>query len=243
MEGEVQTRKSLLDVIRDRFDKMGKERRTDSRIVFVLELNAKVPGAPDAASKYFNELVTKANAELEGVGLTGILFCLPAAIVHLIEGPSKELYKMLREVQTTLSTKRRHNPLFTRGKVVVSTQDIPHRAFPRWGFKVMGGVRGEAKDREPEPAGTMVSEMYHNLLGLGKHFSAIDHTDASEWQGLLDSMRSKHAELLPLGEEPAIILVAPDCATVELFLEIYDSPISITLDADLVWPAPAPLKY
>lgn len=238
----VQERTSLLDVIRERFDKMGK-RISVSRMVFVLELNAKVPSAAEAGNKYFSDFVAGSEATGSEEGLSGLLVCLPSAVVHLVEGPSKELYRMLREVQAVLEKKKRENPLFVRGKVVVSTQDIPVRAFPRWGSKVMGGVRAEAKDREPEPAGTLVSEMYHNLLTLGKHFSAIEYQNDGEWQKMLDGMRSKHAELLPLGDEPAVIIVATDCADVSLFLEIYDSPISITLDADLVWPAPAPLKY
>ena len=54
---------------------------------------------------------------------------------------------------------------------------IPSRAFRRWGCKVFGGTRAEARERDPEPAGALVSEVYHNLLLVGKKFAQPEFED------------------------------------------------------------------
>ena len=53
----------------------------------------------------------------------------------------------------------------------------PSRAFRRWGCKVFGGTRAEARERDPEPAGALVSEVYHNLLLVGKKFAQPEFED------------------------------------------------------------------
>lgn len=230
MEVSDESRTSLLDVVRERYNKAGRTSQT-ARMVVVLNLNPKAQSAPEDSEGWHDAFI-KANNSDDEDRITGLLLCMPESCVHIVEGPSKKLYQMLHELQSVISRRKDSTRIFTQGKVVVSTQDITSRAFRRWGCKVMGGTRAEARDRDPEPAGMLVSEVYHKLLRVGNKFAECQ--DDESYDKLLVNIRSKCQGLLPIGDEPQAFLIAPDCATIRTFLQIYDSPVSINLYSGLV---------
>lgn len=59
----------------------------------------------------------------------------------------------------------------------------------------------------------------------------------------LDNLRQRYPQYLPSNERVTALAGWDKVTSLAEFLAIYDEPVELTLESNLVWPAPAPLLY
>jgi len=233
-------RNTLLDVITESLQRQGKTELLD-RIVYVGRLTDVVPNRKDFSS-YFESFFTKYHHDVvvpesvtTGSNVTGILLVLQQTCLHFIEGSSKTLKAHIRDLHSTPKAKRIIDDI----KIIVATEDIPYRAFPSWVTRVLNIGRNvtpsdppsEIEDLEPQ-----ISETYLNLLQLGR---GLSEQDPGRLEEVLDALRTRYKDQLPSNEQLNTFIQSDDTFEIGEWLEVYDSPIDIQLERDLIWPVPS----
>eukprot|EP00296_Roombia_truncata_P000657 JP436342.1.p1 GENE.JP436342.1~~JP436342.1.p1 ORF type:complete len:233 (-),score=10.90 JP436342.1:111-809(-) len=226
-------RQSLMDVIQERNRKLGKN-QSICRVVYAIRLVNRSDSPQEALTWHETWIQRWTNKDTEKA--TGILLAMPSNLIHVLEVPSKLVYSLLREIKDAMG----HKALFESCKVLVSTQDIASRVFPIWGGKLISLPRSDANHDGNDKVTQMVSDVYGNLIRLGKKLSALDE---SEVRQNMDALRSKYTDLLPMNDEVGVFLASKGCTDLTMFLDIYDRPIDLVLDSELVWPIPQPLNF
>lgn len=222
---------SLLDTIQKRFaDEGGRESVT--RLLYI----GTIPktSTPRIVCSYHEDFLKEIDADV-----SGLMILQPDTFLNLIEAAPDAIMALLRHIA---KQDDEAEPALDNVRVLASSEDCPSRAFVSWSYRSVN-LKPEmsiALD-EDDVVGTCY-ETYSKLVQLGHRLNDADlsHADIS---AALDNLRQRYAEFIPSNERLKAFTGLKGVTTLQEYLEIFDAPIEVNLDRELVWPPPPALEY
>ncbi|XP_061414431.1 testis-expressed protein 47 isoform X1 [Lethenteron reissneri] len=204
------------------------------RLIYVGQLH------PDLADKrelaeYYERLFARLHKHHQGEAAYGLLLIYPTAVIHTVECGSESIYAILRDLRDM--EQREERALLQGVKIVVVSHDLPNRLFQQWFWQVLNlpATRLEGDGGATESTVNLASEAITHVLKLGLH---LLHSPKVSMRQALESVRERHPDLLLPQDTLAHLLSCHGLLTPAEFLTAYDRPFHLTLDSELVWPAP-----
>eukprot|EP00743_Colponemidia_sp_Colp-15_P001163 GILK01001276.1.p1 GENE.GILK01001276.1~~GILK01001276.1.p1 ORF type:complete len:253 (-),score=27.33 GILK01001276.1:133-837(-) len=229
--GNEAPRLSLLEVIQDKLQ----NKEPITRLFLVAKVNELGASRADVGAWVRNWL-KKEQIEKD---VTGLLLTLGPFCVHILESSTRNIVSYLRAIQVDKDAS------LEDVKVLCCTEQNPHRVFPTWASRllsVQGASLGTELEHDTTPPADAVWTTYSNMLKIGNRISTVKQSLGSI-DGLLNTLKSQVSDLLPTNEQLAIFLASPNYLTLADYLDVYDAPVHILLENELVWPVQAGLTY
>lgn len=168
----------------------------------------------------------------ESANVTGILVGQGNSVLHLLEGPSDSVLRILSRLS---AHEHFSEPAIQAGRIVYCVEDRPQRYFPEWfGGPPLQQRESHGEDFTSETSKDVVHELSVNLFEIGK--------------GLQLQMES-HEEVelsryaLPGSKLVAALASSSDFFTLEEYVEVYAAPYHIELDTEKTFPLEKLVQY
>lgn len=223
--------RSLYDVIRQ----LRTQRSQISRLLYVGRLNTE-----DRLSRIdIGEETEKWIFDNGKDDFTGIQLSIAQHFIHILESSSTDsLYSLLHWLRRLNETE---HPPFSALNVIALTEDNPTRLYGFWAQKTipakasneeMSYIRGEEK----------ASEVYTNMCMIGQKVSQILGPKVNTGSALASALNSTATDLIPSPELLAA-LCSDKFPALEDFWDMYQGPINVVQDNELIWPTPPELEF
>ena len=177
-----------------------------------------------------HRVIVENEVNKEGVNVTGLLLGQGNTVLHLIEGPS---YSVLRILQR-LSEQDHFKDGVQMGRIVYSVEDRPMRFFPEWYSCLIAEKRSPSDDFNAESSKDVVLELASGLLEVGRGLQASSSADV-EISRYADQLPGKNL-LLAFSSSPLFFTLGEYVAT---FVE----PIHVDVDTEQCWPLERTVAY
>ncbi|XP_012368579.2 testis-expressed protein 47 [Octodon degus] len=170
-----------------------------------------------------------------GEAVTGLLLIYPTSMLHILESSSSTLQQILLDF---LSQEKKEKEFWIQKlKIVVISHNIPTRVFMQWHTSVVRAPIMYLDDvTQSQSLKEIVTDFLTRTHKLALH---LFKTPKVKTKGLDDNLQNAAPSLL-LPEQIIKYLCnseeLPDPAT---FLSMYNKPIDIILDSEVVWPVPS----
>jgi len=171
--------------------------------------------------------------------VTGLLLLLESGWIMTVEGPSADLIAFLRKLHQQLAAGK----MVSTAKVVSCQEDVRSRYFPTWAHHKMSVLRSNYAEIEGEGAlSALLAETSIGMLKLGKALSANGGSVSvlDRWES---SDAPKELADMPSNERIGQLLEVPDVTPLELFMDIFESPVDVMMESERVWPPPMAQPY
>ncbi|CAM9684669.1 unnamed protein product [Ectocarpus sp. 8 AP-2014] len=124
----------------------------------------------------------------------------------------------------------------TQVKILVSSEDCPAPYFAKW-FHYNIQLNAESNvDIDKEDPVEASWGVYDKLVELASEMRQHSGTSVSE-------LKRKYNHLVPSNERVLGLAETEKNTSLSEYLQIYDTPISATLESERVWPIPALIRY
>jgi len=222
---------SLLDTIQKRFaDEGGRESVT--RLLYI----GLIPktSSQRAVCTYHEEFLKEIDADV-----SGLMILQADTFLNLIEAAPDAIMALLRHIAKQAEEER---PCLETVRVLASSEDCPSRAFVSWSYRSVNLKAEMSLVLDEEDVVGTSYETYSKLVQLGQQLNDADLTHA-DISAALDNLRQRYADFIPSNERLKALTSVPGITTLEEYLDIFDAPIEVALDRELVWPPPPALEY
>eukprot|EP00062_Callorhinchus_milii_P008922 gi/632952176/ref/XP_007891712.1/ PREDICTED: uncharacterized protein C7orf62 homolog isoform X2 [Callorhinchus milii] len=184
-------------------------------------------------SDYYETLFHRIQAEHQEETLTGLMLLHPTCAVHLLESSTDRLYAVIRDLARTSEGDQ---ATMKNTKILVLSHNIPSRLFQQWHGRIINLPVTLLMDNiEQEPMDKLVPECLSLLLKLGVHLLA---NPKKAIIGMNDSVAEEVRHLIIKENTINYLCERPEFDTPQQFLEVYDKPVYVLQESELVWPAP-----
>ncbi|XP_051817515.1 testis-expressed protein 47 [Antechinus flavipes] len=204
-----------------------------------LFLVGKISGEVDKKmiTEYYEQLYQCILKVHLGENVTGIFLIYPTTILHILESSTGTLYRILQDY---VSHEENKDEFFLQDlKILVMSHNIPTRLFMQWYTSVVTVPVMYLEDITQSQSKTeVITECITLVLKLGMYL--LKNVKVGT-KGPGDNLHNLVPELLLPEEIIKYLCKDEDFLTPAEFLRMYDKPIHVTLDAEVVWPAPVPL--
>ncbi|XP_068942189.1 testis-expressed protein 47 [Petaurus breviceps papuanus] len=197
--------------------------------------------SPDTDKKkiteYYEQLYQHILKFHMGENVTGIILMYPTTILQVIESSAGTLYRILQDY----FSHEGDEPSFLLQdlKILVISHNIPTRLFMQWYTSVITMPVMYLEDiTQSQSKDEVVTECLTLVLKLGMYLLRNVKVGT---KGPGDTLHNLVPELLPPEEIIKYLCRAEGFLTPAEFLGMYSKPIHVTMDAEVVWPAPTPL--
>lgn len=228
-QGEDHSRRGLYDVTRS----MREQSSSISRLVYACRLSEErgVPDIGNLTEQWVNDCAEKG---------TGILLISGSYSIHILEGSSKYLYEHINWVRATMLAKI--TPLLNVNIIGFSEQN-PGRFYQFWASRAIGvQTTGEEYD-EKANVEELSWTVYNNLCQMGPKLAQVLGTNRQpNSNALAAALKSTSRELIP-STELLVFLAGSRFTSIEEYISMYNEPMDIVLDNELVWPCPPELSF
>lgn len=164
--------------------------------------------------------------------VSGLMLLQSRSFLNLIEATPDVIGALLRHVQ--LECENPDAPCMSDVRVVACTEDCPTRAFVSWSYRSIN-LPSEAVVLE----GDIVPhsfDMFNKLVQLGQRLTDADLTPA-DISAALDNLGQRYPQHLPSNERVVEFATSDKVTSLNEWLALFDAPVELTLEQDLVWPA------
>lgn len=223
--------KSLYEVIRE----LRTQKMQFSRLLYAGRLNSE-----DRLSRIdIGEETEKWIFENGKDEFTGIQLSIAQHFIHILEASSTEaLYDLLGWLQKLNET---DHPPFSALNVLALTEDNPTRLYGFWAQKTLT-AQASNEEMSHIRAEEKAWEVYNNMCMIGQKVSQVLGTKVNTGSALASALKSTATDLIPSPE-----LLAALCSdrfpALEDFLVMYQGPITVVQDNELIWPTPPELEF
>ena len=231
-EGTDVPRQSLLDVVLEHKQKQSSQARLEDRIT-LLAKTKDMQEDDEEIRDYFLDLFDLAATEDETC--TGLVLVYPTACVVVLEAEQSILWDVLRRLH---SSELDNSPV-NEFAILSSSEEISKRVFNMPYSTFLNEASAPAvliEDSEKLIATATAANL--SILKLGEELRSLPGDEA---QNLLANLRSSMTTF-PTQETFKAIIGAEDTSSVDEFLEFFGKPVDISLDSEVVWPAPEALE-
>ncbi|XP_072414467.1 testis-expressed protein 47 isoform X3 [Chiloscyllium punctatum] len=165
---------------------------------------------------YYENLFQKLQRSHQGEGITGLLLLYSSHIIHVLESSSDVLYSVIGDLK--------------------DMQQQEERLFQQWEYNVLNITAKRLDDTlQGEPIEKVISECLTLLIKLGIHMQkTYKEFPNKPISYVLDNV----PELIVPQELIQRLLKSNELLTSHQFLDIYNAPLSVIIDSELVWPKP-----
>ncbi|KAG1654587.1 hypothetical protein FOA52_008734 [Chlamydomonas sp. UWO 241] len=222
---------NLLNVVLDRLQKSGKT-NIFTRIIYVARF-ARREYDMATVREFHRKAIEKHAAEV-----SGLLLVYPAVMVHVLEATTPALMDILAAVQSALPADSK----IAEARVISSTEDIPSRCFHAWHAAFMNSSSG-ADTADACDGSTIVKTASELSSFLRKAGAVLEGQPETEVRRRLESLESYMDMDVPAPEVLLSLTPAADAPTLAEYLDMFNGPVNVDFDSDMVWPMPAPLQY
>ncbi|XP_065065859.1 testis-expressed protein 47-like [Rhopilema esculentum] len=226
---ESQHRSSLLNVVLNRTEAL-KRKELIHRLVYIGKLRFDQSDKREIGD-YYEKFYKNHNSHAQVEPVTGLLLIYPQNFVHVIEASTGVLMETIKD----LDAKQKRGSLLKEAKVLLSVGNIPVRLYSQWNYRVLNlpAIRTD-ETKLAESTENLLSEALALTLKLGYQLSRVSKLSLKT---SLDQMHDKYRDLLIPEDIIEKILKSQDLCDPSQYLKKYCTPLEITLDRDLVWPA------
>ena len=217
---------SFFDARKRRLDTSG-ERLSLTRLGLALSLTPS--GNPEEAVALLKDGVTAC----AGVEPSGLCLGLGRGLICIVECGAEDAMGFLGRLRDHL----KHPDTATVKCVTLlsACEDCPTRVFAGWECRFVSKPRETGIDLASEGALTIANGVYANLVTLGKKLTERRLTKA-DYSSALDNLKQYFGEYVPSSERVVALSETDDLMNVAEYLELYASPINLTLESDSLWP-------
>jgi hypothetical protein len=118
-------------------------------------------------------------------------------------------------------------------KVLACSEDCPKRYFADWHAKFVK-LPTESDVGVDDPVADSF-QVYGNLMDIGVRLHEKDISTA-DLEAALGSLAKYYGDLLPSNERLVAFTASDAVTSLDDFMEIFDDPVKVDLESDLVWP-------
>ncbi|XP_039079286.1 testis-expressed protein 47 [Hyaena hyaena] len=167
--------------------------------------------------------------------VTGFLLIYPTSILHILESSSGTLYQILLD---HLDQEKNGTEFFIQGmKIIAVSHNIPTRLFMQWHVSVIKVPVMYLDDvTQTQSLGEVITEFLTQTHKLALHLLKTVKVGA---KGPGDTLHQLAPELLIPEQIIKYLCKSEEFMNPEAFLNMYNRPIHITLDSEVIWPAPS----
>ncbi|XP_077713182.1 testis-expressed protein 47 [Canis aureus] len=185
-------------------------------------------------SDYYEQVFQSILKHHLGEAVTGFLLVYPTSILHILETSSGTLYRILLDY---LNHKQNETEFFIqRMKIIVASHNIPTRLFMQWHVSVMKVPVMYLDDvTQTQSLEEVITEFLTQTHKLALHLLKTVKVGA---KGPGDNLHQIAPELLIPEQIIKYLCKSEQFMDPETFIDMYNKPIHVTLDSDVIWPAP-----
>ncbi|KAM5303481.1 testis-expressed protein 47 [Glossophaga mutica] len=167
--------------------------------------------------------------------VTGLLLIYPTSILHILESSNGTLHQILLDY---LNHKKGEPEFFIKGiKIIVVSHNIPTRIFLQWHVSVIKVPVMYLDDvTQSQSLEEVITEFLTQTHKLALY---LFKTVKVGTKGPGDNLHQVAAELLPPQQIIKYLYKSEEFMDPETFLNMYNKPMHVTLDSEVVWPAPS----
>ncbi|XP_006729664.1 testis-expressed protein 47 [Leptonychotes weddellii] len=169
-----------------------------------------------------------------GEAVTGFLLVYPTSILHILESSNGTLYRILLDY---LNHQKSEAEFFIQGmKIIVVSHNIPTRLFMQWHVSVIKVPVMYLDDvTQTQSTKEVITEFLTQTHKLAPHLLKTVKVGA---KGPGDNLHQLAPELLIPEQIIKYLCKSEEFMDPETFLNIYNKPIHVTLDSEVIWPTP-----
>lgn len=166
----------------------------------------------------------------EGSNVTGLLIGQGNSILHLLEGPSYALLRILE----CLAQNEQFVDLVQSGRIAYNVEDCPQRYWPEWFSCTVQDKKSPIDDISAESCNDIIHDLAQGLFEIGSGLQSTSHE-------LFDI--SQYSEKIPGKNLTIAISNSPLFMTLEEFVLMYSAPYHLDLESESTWPIERVVNY
>jgi hypothetical protein len=251
---------SYKEVVQSRLERQG-GRGSLTRLLIVGQLGGTALEDSASAVRLHEQAFRRILSEERASPITGVLIIHQRSFVHLIEAGGDTATSFLREVQ---AEEGRTGAILHSVKVLAACEDCAQPYFNKWyhyclqvhvisctaclhllvAIHVAGDLwyisckqmkTDSGGDTDGADAVDAAWEVMDKLISLGH--------ELSQESGERGDLRRRHAHLVASDERCMALTERTEFLTPSHYLALYDSPIDLVLEEELIWPAQPSVKH
>ncbi|XP_062954875.1 testis-expressed protein 47 [Cynocephalus volans] len=170
-----------------------------------------------------------------GEAVTGLLLIYPTSILHILESSNGTLYQILSDYLGHEEDET--DFLIQEMKIIVIAHNIPTRLFMQWHVSVIKVPVMYLDDvTQSEPLEEVITEFLTQTHKLALH---LFKTVKVGTKGPGDNLHQVAPDLLLSEQIVKYLCKSEEFLDPATFMSMYNKPIHIILDSEVVWPAPS----
>ncbi|XP_055974355.1 testis-expressed protein 47 [Sorex fumeus] len=184
-------------------------------------------------SDYYEQLFQSISKRHLGEAVTGLLLIYPTTLLHILESSNDNLLHILSDY---VNVKKNKTDYFIRGmKIIVVSHNIPTRIFVQWYTSLINVPVMYLDDvTQSQSLEEVVTEFLKQIHKLAFYiFNTIKVGNK-----VPDDLHKTVPELLLPEQVIMYLYKSKDFMDPETFINMYNKPIHIISDSEIVWPAP-----
>ncbi|XP_006779244.1 PREDICTED: uncharacterized protein C7orf62 homolog [Myotis davidii] len=186
-------------------------------------------------TEYYEQVFQSIAKPHTGEAVTGLLLIYRTFILHILESSSGSLYRILLDY---INHKKNRGEYFIQGmKIIVVSHNIPTRIFMQWHVVVIKVPVMYLDDvTQSQPLKEVITEFLTQTHKLALYFFKTLKVGV---KGPGESLHQPAPELLLPEQIIKYLYKSEEFMEPETFINMYNRPIHVTLDTEVVWPAPS----
>uniref|UniRef100_A0A8C3VL44 Testis expressed 47 n=1 Tax=Catagonus wagneri TaxID=51154 RepID=A0A8C3VL44_9CETA len=186
-------------------------------------------------AEYYEQVFQSILKRHLGEAVTGLLLVYPTSILHILESSSGSLYQILLDY---LNHEKDEAEFFIQGmKIIVMSHNIPTRLFMQWQVSAIKAPVMHLDDvTQSQSLEEVITEFLIQTHKLALHLFKIVKVGA---KGPGNNLHKIAPELLLPEQIIKYLCNSEEFMDPETFINIYNKPVHVTLDSEVVWPAPS----
>ncbi|XP_008540523.1 testis-expressed protein 47 [Equus asinus] len=186
-------------------------------------------------AEYYDQVFQSILKRHLGEAVTGLLLLYPTSILHILESCNGTLYRILLDY---INRGKNETEFFIQGmKIIVVSHNIPARLFMQWHVSVIKVPVMYLDDvTQSQSLEEVITEFLIQTHKLALH---LFKTVKVGTKGPGDNLHQVAPELLLPEQIIKYLCKSEEFMDPETFINMYNKPIHITLDSEVVWPAPS----
>ncbi|XP_039991000.1 testis-expressed protein 47 [Xiphias gladius] len=208
------------------FHGTARERTVLQRLILIARLPRDLADGTALGAHYEN-LIFQLNKQYIWDHMTGLLLIYPSCLLHIIESSRDALVSVLKDLKDVqLQT---DCALLETPKIVFMAHDPQSRMFQQWSYKaldadqVAGDPRAKGLEEEEESTESLVCSVLSALRNLGEQLKISQ-------KALPGSVLDETPELIVSQEVLEKLLARDELQSPQLYLQMYNSPLNISMD-------------
>ncbi|EDL84330.1 rCG41091, isoform CRA_a [Rattus norvegicus] len=186
-------------------------------------------------SEYYEQLFQSILKHHLGEVVTGLFLIYPSSFLHILESSNGTLFRILLDYVAHEKSEREF--MIQNMKIIVASHNIPTRLFMQWHISI---IKVPVLYLDDDTQSQSVEEVTTDFLTLTHKLALhLYKTVKLGGKGPGDNLHQLAPELILQEKTIKYLCKATEFMDPASFLSMYNRPIHITMDSDIVWPAPS----